>query len=157
MVGRDGNEVALETWEQLSAADPMSDRAYEQLVVGVAARKYARSLEPLSEELVESERSTKKSTVRRKFVAASQARLDDWPSRDLGALDLVAVFIDGLHFAEHVALVALGVDAQGKKHVLGLWEMLIVMGLGLSHTLERSSALTSPVENVNAVLVTSAR
>lgn len=122
VVDRDGNKIALETWEQLSAVDPMSDRAYEQMVVGVATRKYARSLEPLPEELAEGERSTSKSTVSRKFVAASQARLNEWLSRDLGALDLVAVFIDGLHFAEHVVLVALGVDAQGNKHVLGLWE-----------------------------------
>lgn len=44
VVGRDGDEVALETWEQRSAADPMSGRAYERRVVGVATRKYARSL-----------------------------------------------------------------------------------------------------------------
>jgi putative transposase len=122
VVGRDGSEIPLRTWEQLSATDPMSDRAYEQMVVGVATRKYARSLEHLPEELAEGERSTTKSTVSRKFVAASQARLNEWLSRDLGALDLAAVFIDGLHFAEHVILVALGVDAEGHKHVLGLWE-----------------------------------
>jgi hypothetical protein len=35
VVGPDG-EIALETWEQLAATDPMSERAYEQMVVGVA-------------------------------------------------------------------------------------------------------------------------
>jgi transposase-like protein len=122
VVDRHGNEIALEVWEQLSASDPMTDRAYEQMVVGVATRKYARSLEPLPEELAAEERSTTKSTVSRKFVEASQARLNEWMSRDLGELDLVAIFIDGIHFAEHVFLVALGVDATGHKHVLGLWE-----------------------------------
>jgi predicted phage baseplate assembly protein len=34
VVDRDGNEIALEAWEQLSASDPMTDRAYEQMVVG---------------------------------------------------------------------------------------------------------------------------
>jgi putative transposase len=52
----------------------------------------------------------------------SQARLDEWLGRDLGALDLVAVFLDGLHFQDDVVLVALGVDSTGNKHVLGLWE-----------------------------------
>ncbi len=122
VVDRDGNEIALEAWEHLSASDPMSDRAYEQMVVGVATRKYARSLEPLPDELAAGERSTTKSTVSRKFIEASQARIKEWMGRDLGALDLVAVFIDGVHFAEHVILVALGVDAAGHKHVLGLWE-----------------------------------
>lgn len=121
VVGPDG-ELALETWEQLASADPLSARAYEQMVVGVATRKYGRSLEALPEELAKGERSTSKSTVSRKFVEASQARLDAWLGRDLGALDVVAVFLDGLHFQDDVVLVALGVDSTGNKHVLGLWE-----------------------------------
>ena len=32
------------------------------------------------------------------------------------------VMIDGIHFHERVILVALGIDAQGNKHVLGLRE-----------------------------------
>jgi putative transposase len=118
----DGKEIPLETWEQLSSTDPLEERAYEQMVVGVATRKYDRSLEPLPEELSEGERSTSRSTVSRKFVEASKKRLDDWLSRDLSEVNLVGVFIDGLHFADHVVLVALGVDETGAKHVLGLWE-----------------------------------
>jgi transposase-like protein len=30
--------------------------------------------------------------------------------------------LDGIHFDEHVVLIALGIDEDGKKHVLGLWE-----------------------------------
>ena len=30
--------------------------------------------------------------------------------------------IDGIHFADHVILVALGFDVEGRKHVLGVWE-----------------------------------
>lgn len=122
VAGIDGAEITLEAWEQLSAADPLNERAYEQMVLGVATRKYARSLEPLPDELAEGERSTSRSTVSRKFIRAAQKRLDEWKSRDLSDLDLVGVFIDGVHFAEHVVLVALGVDSGGSKHVLGLWE-----------------------------------
>jgi transposase-like protein len=43
-------------------------------------------------------------------------------SRSLAALNLAAIFIDGIHFGEHVVLLALGVDGDGKKHVIGLWE-----------------------------------
>jgi transposase-like protein len=35
---------------------------------------------------------------------------------------LAALMIDGVHFREHVILVALGIDESGAKHVLGLWE-----------------------------------
>lgn len=43
-------------------------------------------------------------------------------ARPLGDLELWAVFIDGIHFGEHVILCALGIDATGAKHVLGLRE-----------------------------------
>jgi transposase-like protein len=117
----------------------MSDRAYEQMVVGVATRKYARSFEPLPAELAEGERSTSKSTVSRKFVAASQARLNEWLGRDLAALELVGVFIDGLHFQDDVVLVALGVDTKGNKHVLGLWEGATENGAACSALLSDSN------------------
>ena len=35
---------------------------------------------------------------------------------------LIAVMIDGVHFADHVVLAAIGIDAGGKKHTLGLRE-----------------------------------
>ena len=39
-------EVTLETWERFSAADPLTPRAVEQMVLGVSTRKYIRSIEP---------------------------------------------------------------------------------------------------------------
>lgn len=119
VVGAEGS-IPLPSWTALSAADPMSERVLEQMTLGVATRKYARSLEPLPAGL--EERSTSKSEVSRVFVETTAAKLQEWMSRPIGELDLCAVFIDGLHFAEHVVLVALGVDATGTKHVLALWE-----------------------------------
>ena len=42
--------------------------------------------------------------------------------RKLGGLQLIAVMIDGVRFADHVVLAAVGIDTSGKKHVLGLRE-----------------------------------
>jgi transposase-like protein len=42
--------------------------------------------------------------------------------RDLSGLALVALMIDGVHFAEHVVLAAVGIESNGTKHVLGLRE-----------------------------------
>jgi putative transposase len=63
-----------------------------------------------------------KSAVSRRFVQLSQKQLAQWLGRPLGELDLVAVMIDGIHFRDRVILLALGIDAQGNKHVLGLRE-----------------------------------
>jgi transposase-like protein len=115
-----GNEIALSTWSALAAADPMSDRVLEQMTVGVATRKYGRSLEPVAAEL--DEHGTSKSAVSRRFTEVTQAKLDEWIARPLGELGICAIFVDGLCFADHVVIGALGVDPKGGKHVLGIWE-----------------------------------
>ena len=117
---RGNEEVVLPSWKQFSAEDPLTERALEQMRIGVSTRKYARSLEPVVEGI--DTRGTSKSAVSRRFVAATQEQLDTWMATDLGGLELVAVMIGGVCFREHVVLCALGIDASGKKHVLGLQE-----------------------------------
>jgi putative transposase len=63
-----------------------------------------------------------KGTVSKAWVRASQLKLDEMMSRDLKALDIVAVFIDGKRFRSHGVVVALGVSTNGKKYVLGIYE-----------------------------------
>ena len=48
--------------------------------------------------------------------------MTEWLGRDLSALDLGVLMIDGVHIDKHVMLVALGIDADGKKHVPGVRE-----------------------------------
>jgi len=43
-------------------------------------------------------------------------------SARLDGLDLVALMIDGVHFADHLCVVALGIDHDGRKHPLGVVE-----------------------------------
>jgi len=66
--------------------------------------------------------STSKSAVSRRFVAATETVLGELLSAPLGDLDLVALMIDGVHFGEHVCVVALGIGIDGTKHPLGLAE-----------------------------------
>jgi putative transposase len=118
--GKDGREVPLPTWEHFRDQDPLTSRAVEQMLVGVTTRRYARSLEPAPARV--KTRGTSKSAVSRRFVKATTRSVGDVLGRDLSALSISAIFIDGIHVAEHVVLVALGVDEQGDKHVLGLAE-----------------------------------
>ena len=116
----DGQEVQLPTWTAFGAEDPLHERAVEQMLVGVSTRRYARSLEPLPADLPS--RGTSRSAVSRRFVAATERQMAEWLGRDLGGLELGVLMIDGVHIDEHVMLVALGIDADGKKHVLGVRE-----------------------------------
>jgi transposase-like protein len=63
-----------------------------------------------------------RSAVSREFVAASEAQLKGLCERRLGEPEILIVYIDGIQFAEHHVIVALGVDPMGKKHLLGLRE-----------------------------------
>lgn len=116
----DGKEVQLPSWTKFGAEDPLDERAVEQMLVGVTTRRYERSLEPLPADLPS--RGTSKSAVSRRFVAATERQMAEWLGRDLGALDLGVLMIDGVYIDERVLLVALGIDASGEKHVLGVRE-----------------------------------
>jgi len=115
-----GKEAPLPTWEQLASDDPLHERAVEQMLVGVSTREYARSLEEVPEEV--DTRGTSRSAVSRRFVQATQARVDEALHSDLGSLALAVLMIDGLVVDEHTMLIALGIDEHGNKHVLGMHE-----------------------------------
>ena len=115
-----GREVPLPTFQTLAQEDPLNRRVVEQMLVGVATRQYARSLEPVPVGVVS--RGTSKSSVSRRFVAKTTAQLRAWQAAPLDGLDVVALILDGVHIGEHCLVVALGIAADGQKHALGLWE-----------------------------------
>jgi putative transposase len=116
----EGHELGLPSWREWSERDPLTERALEQMVLGVSTRRYARSLEPLPPTIAV--RGTSKSAVSERFVYGTERKLAELMSRDLSGLALVALLIDGVRFAEHLVLAAVGVDERGEKHVLGLRE-----------------------------------
>ena len=116
----DGRELELPAWTQWSREDPLEQRALQQMILGVSTRGYASSLEKLPVEVPE--RGKGRSAVSRRFVEGTRRRLEKLQRRDLSKLDLAVLMIDGIHFEDHVVLVALGFESDGEKHVLGLWE-----------------------------------
>jgi len=119
-VRADGEEVPLPTFRAMADVDPLNRRVVEQMLVGVATRRYARSLEPVPATM--RSRGTSKSAVSRRFVTKTAAQLAAWQTASLESLDLVGLLIDGVHIAEHCLIVALGIAADGQKHALGLWD-----------------------------------
>ena len=114
----DGHELSLPSWRQWSARDPLTERALEQMVLGVSTRRYARSLEPLPQELTT--RSASKSAVSERFVYGTERKLAELMSRDLSGLALVALMLDGVRFAEHLIVAGGGSGRTGAKTRAGL-------------------------------------
>src|SRR5207302_11337249 len=79
-------------------------------------------LQPVGAQTIRVAKGTSKSAISRRFVAATETALAELMGADLSELDLVALMLDGVHFAEHCCVVALGIGIDGTKHPLALVE-----------------------------------
>lgn len=114
---REGKEVPLESYELLQRDGPRQRRVREGILAGLSTRNYRRAVESMLDGY-----GIEKSSVSRQFVAASAAQLKELCERRLGALDLVAILIDGKEVGGQMVVVALGIEISGEKQVLGLWQ-----------------------------------
>ena len=108
-------EVAVPAYAALAGDSELSRRIADILVCNVSTRKYARVVHRCADEL-----GISKSAVSRQFVKESSQALAKLMSRSFADTDLVAIYVDGIIVARHHIIAAVGVDAQGNKHVLGL-------------------------------------
>jgi len=117
-----GGEIGLDTYAVFSARDVLTQVALERMLAGVATRRHALVAEPVGTALEAMSRSTSRSAVSRRFKAATEAKLAELLARDLTGLDVAAMMIDGVFFAECCVVVALAITADGTKVPVGLWE-----------------------------------
>jgi putative transposase len=110
-----GEEVAIPVYERLQAEPRLAERIRDILVRGVSTRKYAEVLPRMAGTV-----GIAKSSVSRRFSRASRDALQALMGRRFDEVDILAVWIDGIIVDEHHILAAVGVDAEGRKHLLGL-------------------------------------
>jgi putative transposase len=115
-------EVELGTYAHFAARDRLSDVMLERMLAGVSTRRYARTGEPVGSEIDEVARSTSRSAVSREFVSRTRGNLIELMSRQLGDLRLAVLMLDGIELKGRCCVVALGIDTDGVKHPLGLWD-----------------------------------
>ena len=122
--GFDGKEQALPSWEAAQSEDWLGKWAMNQMLINVSTRKFQRSVRlPEGDVPAQKGSGLSKSAASRHFAALPAARLKEWMASDLSGLDLLVIQIDGIHTDQDMTLVAaLGVDATGDKHPLGLVE-----------------------------------
>jgi putative transposase len=115
-------ELHLPSYDLFSSTEVLGRMALERMLAGLSSRRYRAGLEPAGAAVEDAATATSKSAVSRRFVAATETALAELMSRDLSGLDLVAFMVDGVHFGESTCVVALGIDADGVKHPLGVEE-----------------------------------
>jgi transposase-like protein len=115
-------ELSVPSYELFTGTEVLGRLAMGKMLAGISTRGWHYGLEPVGVEVEQRATSTSRSAVSRRFVRATETALTQLLARRLDDLDLVALMIDGVHFGEHVCVVALGIGIDGIKHPLAVVE-----------------------------------
>ena len=107
--------MPIPLYERLKDDARLGARMSEIVLAGVSTRRYARVLPQLADAA-----GMSKSEVSRELIGASETALAALMERKFHDLDILALWIDGIEIAGHHVLAAVGLDEQGKKHLIGL-------------------------------------
>lgn len=105
-------EVAVPAYDVFASTELLAAMALHRMMAKLSTRRYTAGPEPVGSAVDAMARSTSKSAVSRRFVAATETVLAEMLAADLSELDLVALMIDGVHFADHLCVVALEASAS---------------------------------------------
>lgn len=102
-------EVALKSYQAARQINNLRDDVVQLLLEGVSTRGVARL----------SDKSISKSTVSEQWAERSTEKLAELRSKALKEEGYLVIMLDGVHLSrEQTAIVALGIDAEGHKHML---------------------------------------
>jgi len=133
-------EIVLKSYEKMKEPESFSEELLGKVLRGISSQKY-------SETVIEAANAfgVSASTVSRHIVAVTTKKLQEFKERNLSDFKAFAVFIDTINRAGVAFMVALGIDGDGRKRVLGFWE-------GASENHEVCQELLSDMEGRGFIL-----
>jgi putative transposase len=111
-----GGEVKIPAYEALQQGST-GEKMLETLLRGVSTREYEQVIPEMAETV-----GVSRSSVSREASQAAEAEMEKLLSRDWNAVELLVIYLDGMQLGSHHVLSAVGVDPEGRKHVLGMVE-----------------------------------
>ncbi len=112
-----GREVAIPAYEAMQSDESLGSHILSTMMKGVSTRNYEDFLPESCERF-----GVSKSSVSREFVERSEAECKRLLERRFDDLDILVIYVDGMIYADHSVIVAVGVEGNGCKHVLGVME-----------------------------------
>ena len=103
----ESGEVEVPAYTALQADQGLADRMLELVMNGVSTRRYASVLPEMADQV-----GISKSEVSRETIEAGTRVLKELAERDLSALDVLVVYVDGIVFGDYHVLAAVGVDGE---------------------------------------------
>lgn len=110
-------EVALPCYTRLRQPGAFSEELLVRSLRGLSARKYGETILSAADAF-----GISPSSISNRLIQATSAKLKLLKERSLSGLRLFAVVLDTVHRGGAAFVVALGVDLDGKKRILGFWE-----------------------------------
>ena len=108
-------EVKVPAYDMLRQDRGLGQHMLGALLRGVSTREYQEVLPQMAETV-----GVSRSAISRKAVEASAEQLKQLQERRWENVEILVIYIDGQRFGEHHILSAVGVDTEGKKHILGI-------------------------------------
>jgi transposase-like protein len=112
---REDKEVALDTYAAFQANGKMQQAVERQLIRQCSTRDYQGAIQSCLNGY-----GIKRSSVSRHWKAATAKQLQQLLQRPVPK-ELLVLMIDSKFFAGECVTAAVGIDSEGRKHVLGLW------------------------------------
>jgi putative transposase len=109
-------ELPLRRWNAFAHPRRMEQAVQNKVLRRVSCRDYGGAIEEMCDGY-----GIDKSSVSRKWQAASAKQLSALMERRLDDLDIGVILLDGKEFGDTTIITALGIDMAGNKHILGLW------------------------------------
>ncbi len=129
--GGPGAEVVVPAYMRMQDDESLRERLLSIIMRGVSTRHYQDVLPEIAERC-----GVSRSAVSRQVQEASAEALKGLCERRFDEVDLLVIYLDGKDFGGHQVICAIGVDLQGKKHVLGLTEGATENAVVVKHLLE---------------------
>jgi len=114
---RGDKEVRLKSCQAMQQSEGFSEQLLGQSLAGLSGRRYRETLVNAAEAL-----GVWPSAVSERLVEATTQKFKEFRERRLEDFAPVALFLDTVHRGGMAFVVALGLDIQGQKRVLGFWE-----------------------------------
>lgn len=108
-------EVKITAYEKLRTDRGLGQHMLGALLRGISTREYQEVLPQMAETV-----GVSRSAISRQASEASVEQLRQLQDRRWENVEILAIYIDGQRFADHHILSAVGVDGEGKKHILGI-------------------------------------
>jgi putative transposase len=140
---RTKKEVRLGSYEMFQRSSLLGDTVWQKIMLGLTMRSYKEVVQQFADAY-----GLEKSTTCEHFIEASRKKLKELLERSLANLSIAVLVVDGTVFKGQSLVVAVGIDASGRKLVLGLrqgaTENATVVSALFGDMMERGLDFTTP-------------